>query len=172
MKFTFCPVCGAKLSGKQIGDEGVVDFCVRCNRPFFDNPAPCVIALVLNEKQQICLLKSNYISSDKWTLVAGFVKHGSTLEENIAREVQEETGQIVYKTKYIASYYFEPGGLIMAGYIAYVNSLPFGSSNEVDDIMWCDLSCVNEFINRENNLSGIHFDNSMQWINNQNYPPE
>jgi NAD+ diphosphatase len=53
----------------------------------------------------------------------------------------------------------------MAGFIAFVNTKPLNKSREVDDIMWCGISEVNKYIARGNNLSGIHFDNSMKLLN-------
>jgi NAD+ diphosphatase len=53
----------------------------------------------------------------------------------------------------------------MAGFIAFVKSKPFNHSNEVDDIMWCEIDMVNKYIARDNNMSGIHFDNSMRLLN-------
>lgn len=83
----------------------------------------------------------------------------------MAREVLEETGQQVEKIKYVESYYFKPKELIMSGFIAFVNKKPFNNSSEVDDIMWCEVSNVNKYIARVNNMSGIHFDKSMSLLN-------
>jgi len=165
MIFKYCPKCGKRLDKKEIGDEGFVPFCISCESPFFDNPVCVVGAVVINEKNQILLLKSNYISTDNWTLVWGYVKNGETLENAIKREILEETNQQIKTLQYVTSYYFEPNQLIMPGYIAYVNSKPFVKSNEVDDIMWCEIDTVDKYIMRVNNMSGIHFDNSIDFIN-------
>ncbi|MEG2289004.1 MAG: NUDIX domain-containing protein [Clostridium sp.] len=164
MKFKYCPMCGLELGVKDIGDEGLVKFCVNCNTPYFDSPNSCVEVLVINEKNQVLLLKQNYISKTNWGVVSGYVKNGDTLEETVVREVMEETGQSVESMKYVTSYYFKPKELIMSGFIAFVSSRPFGKSNEVDDIMWCEINNVNKYIVRENNFSGIHFDNSMRLL--------
>jgi NAD+ diphosphatase len=165
MKYIYCPMCGHKLTEKIIGDEGLVPYCDPCNRPYFDNPASCVEVLVMNERNQVLLLKQNYISEHRWGVVSGYVKKGDTLEETVQREVLEETGQHVERMRYVGSYYFQPKEIVMVGYIAFVTARPLGHSNEVDDIMWCDVCEVNKFINRENNLSGIHFDASMALLN-------
>lgn len=165
MKFIYCPKCGKELNEKNIGDEGLVKFCDTCNEPYFDNPASCVTVLVINEKSQVLLLKQNYISKTHWNLVSGYVKNGDTLEETVIREVLEETGQHVEKMQYVESYYFKPREVMMAGFIAFVNSNPFADSNEVDDIMWCEIDEVNNYIARVNNMSGIHFVNSMRLLN-------
>jgi NAD+ diphosphatase len=165
MKFNYCPMCGEKLVKKDIGDEGLVSYCVTCDRPYFDNPASCVEVLVINEKNQILLLKQNYISKTHWGVVSGYVVHGETLEETVTREVLEETGQEVESTKYVNSYYFKPNELIMAGFIAFVTAKPFNHSMEVDDLKWYEINEVNQYIARVNNFSGIHFDNAMRLLN-------
>jgi NAD+ diphosphatase len=165
MKFLYCPICGEELTEKIVGDEGAVKYCVTCNRPHFDGPASCVEVLVINEHNQILLLKQNYISKTHWGVVSGYVKKGDTLEETVMREVMEETGQHVEKMQYVESYYFKPNQLIMAGFIAFVKTKPFTDSNEVDDIMWCEIKNVNQYIVRVDNMSGIHFDNSMRLLN-------
>lgn len=161
MKFIYCPLCGNMLNEKVIGDEGMTKYCLPCDQPFFENVPSVVIALVLNERNQVLLLKSNYISHTHWTLVAGYLKNGETLEAAVAREVFEETNQHVESLEYVTSYYFHSPELIMPGFIARVKTREFGKSSEVDDIMWCNIEDVNKYINRENNMSGIHFDNSI-----------
>ncbi|MBE6059419.1 MAG: NUDIX domain-containing protein [Clostridium sulfidigenes] len=165
MKFIYCPICGKELDEKSIGDEGLVRYCVDCDKPFFDGPASCVEVLVINENNQILLLKQNYISKTHWGVVSGYVSNGETLEETVIREVLEETGQQVEKMQYVESYYFKPNELIMTGFIAFVKAKPFNNSNEVDDIMWCEIDEVNKYIARVNNIFGIHFDNSMKLLN-------
>lgn len=167
MDYIYCPACSEVLNNIEIGDEGLIKFCYVCNIPYFDNPDPCVEVLVVNEHNQVLLLKQNYISQTHWTLVSGYVKNGETLEETVVREVLEETGQQVYKMGYVSSYYFEPKQLIMPGFIAYVKAQPFGNSNEVDELMWCEIENVNKYIARTNNMSGIHFDNCMVFLSNK-----
>lgn len=152
---------------KNIGDEGLVKYCIPCERPYFDSPSSCVEVLVINEHNQVLLLKQNYITKTHWGVVSGYVNNGETLEEAVIREVLEETCQQVEKIQYVESYYFKPNELIMAGYIAFVKEKPFNNSNEVDDLMWCEIGEVNTYIARINNMSGIHFDNSTRLLNLQ-----
>jgi len=167
MIFKYCPDCGKALDQKMIGDEGMIPYCHSCDKPYFDNPAICVVTTVINEKKQILLLKSNYISTTKWTLVAGYVKNGETLEDAVIRETIEETGQNIEHLEYIRSYYFASGELILCGFIAWVTQRDFIHSNEVDDLFWCDINMVDYYINRENNLSGTHFDVCRDFIRNK-----
>ena len=109
-------------------------------------------------------LKQNYITTKNYTLCSGYLKKGDTLEETVAREVYEETGQRVISCEYVQSYYFTPKNLIMTGFIAYVNASEFGSSNEVDGLVWIDLDKAVNMVERENNYSGVHLDNCISML--------
>lgn len=154
----YCSQCGKKLIFKQIGDEGQQKYCSFCDKFYFNNPRSVVLVTIINEKKQVLLLRQKYISEKKWVLCSGYVKQGDTLEETVKREVLEETGQIVESCEYVESYYFTSKDLIMCGFIAHVCEAPFAVSKEVDDLSWFDLGVASEFVERENNFSGIHLD--------------
>ena len=162
MELNFCTQCGNKLEYKEIGDEGKQKYCNRCNKFFFDNPASCVLVTIVNENKQVLLLKQNYISTKKYTLCSGYLKKGDTLEDTVVREVSEETGQKVICCEYVQSYYFEPKNLIMSGFIAYVSTSLFASSEEVDGLMWVNSEKACDVVERENNFSGIHLDKCIE----------
>ncbi|MBQ7430075.1 MAG: NUDIX domain-containing protein [Butyrivibrio sp.] len=157
MQFKFCAECGHELQDIKCGDDGC-KICPSCKRIYGRNPIPVVEVLVVNELNEILLLKQNYISEDKWTVVSGYIVEDETIEEAVVREVKEETGQIVTECQYVSSYYFEPKQLIMIGFIAYVNKEEFADSVEVDDLKWYKVTEVDDVIARVNNCSGMHFD--------------
>ena len=167
MELNFCTGCGKPLAFKSIGDEGEQKHCSTCNKFYFDNPVSCVLVAIMNEKDQVLLLKQNYISTKNYTLCSGYLKKGDTLEETVAREVLEETGQSVLSCEYVQSYYFAPKNLIMAGFIAYVREREMGSSNEVDSLMWVDIDKAADMIERENNYSWEHFVNCINLLKNK-----
>ncbi|MGN0666788.1 MAG: NUDIX domain-containing protein [Huintestinicola sp.] len=138
MELNFCTQCVNPFTFKPIGDEGEQKYCSDCNKFYFDNPASCVLVAIVNENNQVLLLKQNYITTKNYTLCSGYLKKGDTHEGTVAREVYEETGQHVITCAYVQSYYFAPKNLIMTGFIAYVKASEFVSSNEVDGLMWVD----------------------------------
>lgn len=158
MIFKYCAECGHKLEDIKMGDDDC-RICPSCKKIYGSNPLPVVEVLVVNEFQEILLLKQNYISETKWTVVSGYMIDGETIEEAVAREVMEETGQEVVRCQYISSYYFAPKQLIMIGFIAYVRKTQFAESDEVDDLKWYQMDEVDDVIARENNCSGMHWDN-------------
>lgn len=144
MKFKYCPTCGENLVQKEIGDEGLTPFCNNCSRPYFDWFGQCTISAVINEYNEIALLKQDYVSTTNWVLVAGYIKQGENLEEAAIREVEEETGQKVNKITYISSYYYEKRELLMIGFRCDVKKSEFNISKEVDKVEWHGL---NEAVN-------------------------
>ena len=82
MRFTYCPDCGTKLIQKEVGDEGFMPYCDNCKKPLFDMFSSCIIALVTNEKQEVALLRQNYISTDYYNLVSGYMKPGETFRRS------------------------------------------------------------------------------------------
>ena len=163
MLFKYCAECGHKVEDIRLGDDDC-KICPSCKRIYGRNPLPVVEVLVVNVLNEVLLLKQNYISETKWTVVSGYMVEGETIEEAVSREVKEETGQLVDKCQYVSSYYFEPKQLIMIGFIAYVKKSQFTDSDEVDDLRWYKLDEVETVIARENNCSGMHFDKCKQFL--------
>lgn len=126
MDLNCCTGCGKQLTYKTIGDEGEQKYCECCNKFYFDTPASCVLVAIINENNQVLLLKQDYISAKNYTLCSGYLKNCDTLEE---------TGQHVISCEYVQSYYFAPKNLIMTGFITYIKASEFGSYNEVDGLM-------------------------------------
>ncbi len=140
MRFTYCPYCGEKLIKKEIGDEGLIPYCDRCKEPLWDMFTTSVICAVINEYNEIALLRQEYVSETKYVCVAGIMKPGESGEEAAAREIKEETGLKVDELKYIKSYPYEKKEMLMLGYRAYVKKEELKLSVEVDAAEWFPLS--------------------------------
>jgi len=136
MRFTYCPHCGTKLISKEIGDEGIIPFCDKCNIPLWDMFTTSIIAAVVNEYGEIALLRQNYVSTTKYVCVAGIMKIGESAEETVIREVKEEIGQNVENLEFISSYPYEKKEMLMLGYKATVSKQDFKLSSEVDSVEW------------------------------------
>lgn len=136
MRFAYCPHCGTKLIRKEIGDEGMIPFCENCNIPLWDMFTTSIIAAVVNEYNEIALLRQNYVSATKYVCVAGIMKIGESAEDTVIREVQEEIGQKVEKLEFIRSYPYEKREMLMLGYKVTVKKQDFKLSGEVDSAEW------------------------------------
>ena len=140
MKIKYCPVCGSEAIQKEIGDEGLMPFCPTCLMPLWDYFNTSIICAVVNEQEEIALLRQNYVSTTNYVCVAGHMKSAESAEETVTREVKEEIGQDVEQLIYIRSYPYEKKNLLMLGFLAKVNKKDFKLSGEVDSVEWFPLS--------------------------------
>lgn len=136
MKFIYCPQCGNKLEKKEIGDEGMVPYCEICKRPWFDMPYACTITLVINELEEVALIRQGYVSDQYYVCVAGYIQCGESAEESAGREVMEELGLEPESLSYTKSYYFEKKDMLMLAFEAHVKKKDFCLSGEVDQASW------------------------------------
>lgn len=136
MQFQFCPFCGKKLILKEIGDEGRIPYCEACQKPMFEIPEPCTITCVINEQNEVALLRQDYVSTSTFVCVAGHIKIGETAETTAAREVEEEIGLPVKELHYLGDFAFEKKELLMMGFLAFVEKKEFKLSGEVDSAEW------------------------------------
>jgi len=139
MKIKYCPVCGSEAIQKEIGDEGLMPFCPTCQAPLWDYFNTSIICAVVNEYNEIALLRQNYVSTTNFVCVAGHMKSAESAEETVKREVNEEIGQEVNQLIYIRSYPYEKKNLLMLGFLAKVNKKEFKLSGEVDNVEWFPL---------------------------------
>ena len=136
MKFKYCPDCGARLTGKEMGDEGAVPYCGCCGRPWFDIFSMCIIALVVNENGEAALLKQKYISEKYFNLISGFMKPGESAENAAVREIGEETGIKPESMELTGTYWSDQEDILMIGFIVRAKKTDFILSREVDGAEW------------------------------------
>lgn len=152
MHFIYCPYCGNKLEKKEIGDEGLIPYCMNCKLPLWDMFTTSIIVAVINEDNEIALLRQNYVSTTKHVLVAGIMKLGESAEETVVREIKEEIGQTVNSLEYIKSFPYEKKEMLMLAYKATVKKEDFVLSKEVDSVEWVKLELALDYL-RENSIS-------------------
>ncbi len=170
MYYKFCPHCGEKLINKKIGDEGELPFCFNCNTPFWDTFSTSVICAVINEYNEIALLRQNYVSTKNLVCVAGMIKLGETAEDTVSREVYEELGLNATNISFINSFFYKDKELLMLGYKVNVLKKDFILSTEVDSAKWFPINnsllhlreggiawqLVSSIIKSENNKQNIN----------------
>ena len=115
----FCQECGNKLILKFCENEGLVPYCEDCGEFRFPPFKTAVSMCVVNRALDKILLAKH--TNGQTLLLAGYVKKGESAEKTIAREIREETGLNVIKTKYVASRYHEPRNVLMLNFIVSVS---------------------------------------------------
>lgn len=85
----FCSKCGGKT---VVIDWGHKKECLSCKTVSYPRMDPVVIALVLNEARNACLLGRNVRHPPGlYSCLAGFLEHGESVEDAVIREVYEES---------------------------------------------------------------------------------
>lgn len=147
MKSIYCPHCGMRLLERIIGDEGLVPYCESCSKPIFDHAPVCILTMVINEFEEVALLRQDYVTKTHKVFVAGYYKPGESAEDTVKREVYEEIGQTVESLKFVESFYHERLDTLFLCYITRVKKTPFVLSKEVDDAAWYKLPIDESLLN-------------------------
>ena len=120
----FCSDCGSSVSHRiPQGDNRPRFICDQCDAIHYQNPR--IITGCLVEHQDKILLCRRAISPRKgfWTLPAGFMENGETIEESALRETWEEAEAkvinpelyTVFNLPYINQVYIFYRGMLMDG---------------------------------------------------------
>ncbi len=95
----FCARCGARSS---IIEAGWQRHCESCGARHFPRTDPVVIMLILSGNS-VLMGRSPGWPEGMYSLLAGFVEPGESLEAAVRREVREEAGIEVGRVSYLAS---------------------------------------------------------------------
>ncbi len=110
----FCGQCGSKTKEKP--DERAM-ICPKCNTVVFPKISPAIIvAITCNNK--ILLAHNSNFDENRYSLVAGYVDIGESLEETVVREVREEVGLDIKNIRYYKSQPWPFSGSMMIGFFA------------------------------------------------------
>ena len=110
----FCGKCGTKTQQKL--DERAL-ICPNCNTSVYPKISPAIIVAIICHNK-ILLARSPHFPGNWYSLIAGYVDIGESLEETLAREVKEEVGLDIYNIRYYKSQPWPLSGSMMIGFIA------------------------------------------------------
>lgn len=153
MRFTYCPHCGTKLTPRPIGDEGLVPYCDTCEKPLFDMFSTCIIVMVVNECEEVALLKQGYLSSQYRVLVSGYMKPGESAEDCTRREVLEELGIELEELRIVGTDWFARRDQLMVGFVGRARKQAFKLSEEVDSAAWVPVEQAPELMHPGKSIS-------------------
>jgi NAD+ diphosphatase len=131
----FCGSCGAPARSTSAGH---VMTCTRadCGAEQFPRLDPAIIVLV-SDGERALLGRQAAWPAGQYSTIAGFVEPGESLEDAVAREVQEETGVIVTDATYHSSQPWPFPSSLMVGFTARAaaDAVPH-ADEELEDVRW------------------------------------
>jgi NAD+ diphosphatase len=132
-----CGVCGAPTAARSAGH---VLACTRsgCGAEFFPRIDPAIIVLVTDARRAL-LGRQRSWAPGRYSALAGFVEAGESLEDAVAREVEEETGVRVTWVRYFASQPWPFPASLMLGFHAHAREAAVRLDGELEDARWFDL---------------------------------
>ncbi len=131
-KHRFCGVCGQPTT---ILHGGHRRRCEACGTLQFPRVDPAIITLVEHDGR--CLLGRQANWPDKrYSVLAGFVEPGESLEDAVRREVFEEAGVRVDQCDYHSSQPWPFPSSLMLGFMATTSSPALNIGEELQHAMW------------------------------------
>ena len=110
----FCGTCGSATS---VSDAEMARVCLQCGALHFPRLNPAVIMRVDRDSSML-LARSRNFQADFYSVLAGFVEPGETLEEAVEREVFEEVGLSLIDVSYFGSQPWPFPSQLMIGFVA------------------------------------------------------
>lgn len=129
----FCAGCGAR---NRVGHAGWRFDCPACGRQHFPRTDPVVIMLVL-DGDRVLLGRHSSWSERMYSLLAGFMEPGETIEEAVRREVMEEAGIRVGEVRYVTSQPWPFPASLMIGCAGRAETTAITlDPHELEDALW------------------------------------
>ena len=133
----FCGRCGAEMKPHDDPSEQAL-VCAKCGYTVYPRISPAVIVLV-TKGDKVLLQRNTHYRGVVWSLVAGFVDPGESLEDAIRREVREEASIEVKDSRYFGSQTWPFPSNIMIGFRAeYASGELKPDGEEVVESGWFD----------------------------------
>jgi len=135
----FCGRCGVPLKARET--ERAKE-CPQCGLLHFPRLAPAVIVLV-ERGNQLLMARSRHFAPGVYSVLAGFVEPGETLEEAVEREVLEEVGIRIKDIRYFGSQPWPFPHSLMIGFTArYAGGEIRINDQELEDAGWFTADCL------------------------------
>jgi NAD+ diphosphatase len=129
-----CGTCGGL---NQDAPTGLSRICPVCGRTEFPRISPAVIVLITNHRDEILLAHNANFINRVYSLVAGFVEAGESLEAAVRREIREEVNIEVGDIRYAASQPWPFPNSLMLGFTAhYAGGDLRPDGTEILDAQW------------------------------------
>lgn len=109
--------CGRCAHPTELHAHERARHCAHCGQLYYPQISPAVIVAV-RRGDEILLARSARFRTQMFSVLAGFVEPGETLEECVRREIREESGIEVQNIRYFASQPWPYPNSLMLGFTA------------------------------------------------------
>jgi NAD+ diphosphatase len=128
----YCGACGAPV---QFLRGGFLARCRSCQLEHYPRTDPAIIVAV-SDGQRLLLGRQASWPEKRWSVLAGFLEPGESLEQTVAREVMEEAGVRVRRSRYLGSQPWPFPAALMLGFSAEADPQPVTVGAELQDARW------------------------------------
>jgi NAD+ diphosphatase len=133
----FCGVCAAP---REWADVDLGRTCPNGHDAAYPRISPCAIVLVHDGGTRVLLGKRANWPVNRYSLLAGFVEPGESLEQCATREVLEEVGVVVDELRYVGSQSWPFPSQLMLGFTArYASGEIVVDLEELESASWFEL---------------------------------
>lgn len=131
----YCGDCGHPTHSTE---GGFVRTCTNptCGKQIFPRTDPAIIVLVQSRDRCLLARQASW-PPGRYSILAGFVEPGESLEDAVKREIREEAGIEVDEIYYQSSQPWPFPSSLMVGFVATATTTDFNLiDNELEDARW------------------------------------
>lgn len=131
--------CGHCAYPMRLDHQHIAVYCDQCHYQNFPRISPCII-VGIRRGHEILLAHHTRHKAGLYTVLAGFVEMGETLEQATHREVMEESGIKIKNLHYVGSQPWSfPNSLMVAFLAEYDGGEIQTQPEEISDAQWFDV---------------------------------
>jgi NAD+ diphosphatase len=141
----FCAKCGA---ASRMADAGYRRHCDTCGADHFPRTDPVVIMAVTHVNKALLGRQSSW-PENMYSVLAGFMEPGETIEDAVRREVREEVGIEVGRVEYVASQPWPFPSSLMVGMIGEAKTdILTVDTTEIETARWFEAEELKQMLFR------------------------
>ncbi len=145
-----CGLCGGDIAFIRAGYQGR---CQQCGADHYPRVDPAVIVAV-SDGERLLLGRQAAWPAGRYSVIAGFVEPGESLEQTVAREVFEETRVRVRRCRYLAAQPWPFPGSLMLGFSAEAEPDEPCVDAELEDARWFSADEIGHALHRSEGETG------------------